>query len=444
MARRPPVETFANEVVGGNSIFFGGAALRLRQTDFARWPLTYADLEPHYAAAEALLEIHGRAGIDPTEPPRSSDYPFPPPPLTAPAQRIFDAASALGLRPFQLPIAINHAGPREPRCLNCFTCDGFPCRIEAKNDVTQTALRAADPRHLTILARVEAARLLMAEGRVVGLEAIDRRGRGRGGRRLVLKARRYLLAAGAIGTPALMLRSGLQAHDASGALGRNLMRHCNGMMGYLFPFRTNPAAVNHKQIGIADFYEEVRGTDGTALGIIQDMCMPPPDVVRELGPPGFRWAAAVSADRLQTLICIAEDDPRPDNRVSLSDDRIDRGRLARHHRDPLLRRGGPSSPRSAARHRPAGAPEGGGPGRQGPPHRQLLACRGDGPVRSLPAGIGAGSELPNVGHSQSVRGGWQLHADLRGREPEPHHHRQRPAGRCAHCRTVSESHRRRC
>src|SRR6185369_14636376 len=64
-------ETYPNEVVGGNSIFFGGAALRLRETDFARWPIRYTDLEPHYAAAERLLEVHGRAGEDPTEPPRS-------------------------------------------------------------------------------------------------------------------------------------------------------------------------------------------------------------------------------------------------------------------------------------------------------------------------------------------------------------------------------------
>ena len=154
------VETFPNEVVGGNSVFFGGATLRLRTTDFARWPISYADLEPHYTAAEALLEVHGRAGEDPCGPPRTGDYPFPPLALTAPARRIHDAAAALGLHPFQLPIAINHFGPREPRCLNCFTCDGFPCRIGAKNDMTQTALKKADPTRLTILARTEVARLV--------------------------------------------------------------------------------------------------------------------------------------------------------------------------------------------------------------------------------------------------------------------------------------------
>jgi choline dehydrogenase-like flavoprotein len=95
------------------------------------------------------------------------------------------------------------------------------------------------------------------------------------------------------------------------------------MMGYVFPFRTNPEHVNHKQICITDDYESVREADGTALGVIQDMCMPPREVVRALGPRGFRWAAAVSAERIQTLLCIAEDDAQADNAVTLSADRKD-------------------------------------------------------------------------------------------------------------------------
>jgi choline dehydrogenase-like flavoprotein len=319
-----PVETFPNEVVGGNSIFFGGATLRLRATDFARWPVGYNELEPHYAAAESLLEVHGREGEDPCEPPRSGGFPFVPLGLTGPAQRIRDAAAALGLRPFQLPIALNHRGAREPRCINCFTCDGFPCRIGAKNDVTQTALKKADPARLAILARTIAARLVVAtDGRITGVEVIGRDGGPDGRRRLTLRARAYVLSAGTIGTAALMLRSGLAPLDHSGALGHHLMRHCNAMVGYLFPFRTNPERVNHKQICITDRYESVRATDGTALGVIQDMCMPPREVVRVLGPRGFRWAAAVSADRLQTLLCVAEDESRAENRVELVAGRTD-------------------------------------------------------------------------------------------------------------------------
>ena len=57
--RRTFQRTYPNEVVGGNSVFFGGASLRLRPADFARWPLSYADLAPYYARAEQLLGVHG-------------------------------------------------------------------------------------------------------------------------------------------------------------------------------------------------------------------------------------------------------------------------------------------------------------------------------------------------------------------------------------------------
>ena len=43
---------YPNEVLGGMSVFYGGASLRLRERDFARWPIDYADLEPYYCKAE--------------------------------------------------------------------------------------------------------------------------------------------------------------------------------------------------------------------------------------------------------------------------------------------------------------------------------------------------------------------------------------------------------
>jgi len=216
---------------------------------------------------------------------------------------------------FETPSALNYGGGRLPTCVRCFTCDGFPCRIGAKNDVTQTALRHADPDHLTVLARTVAARLVQRDGRATELEAIA----ADGGAKVALRARAFVVSAGAIGTPALLLRSGFDRHDRSGSIGRYLMRHCNGMVGYLFPFRTNPERVNHKQICVSDLYESRRAEDGTAVGVIQDMCMPPPEVVHALGPAGFRWAASLSAGFIQTLICIAEDEPQAGNRVSLTE-----------------------------------------------------------------------------------------------------------------------------
>ena len=59
--------------VGGPSVFYGGASLRYRESDFtpdpqvhgasgAQWPLTYGELEPFYTLAEQLLGVVGTTG----------------------------------------------------------------------------------------------------------------------------------------------------------------------------------------------------------------------------------------------------------------------------------------------------------------------------------------------------------------------------------------------
>src|SRR5262245_53860218 len=73
--------------VGGNTKVYGAALPRFRQKDFEAveheggtspaWPIRYEDLEPYYTRAEAIYRVHGESGDDPTEPPRSSPYPFP-------------------------------------------------------------------------------------------------------------------------------------------------------------------------------------------------------------------------------------------------------------------------------------------------------------------------------------------------------------------------------
>ena len=62
--------------VGGNTKFFGATLFRLRREDFGElrhhgglspaWPIRYEDLEPYYAQAEALYQVHGarRRGLD--------------------------------------------------------------------------------------------------------------------------------------------------------------------------------------------------------------------------------------------------------------------------------------------------------------------------------------------------------------------------------------------
>ena len=302
-----------NETVGGMSVFYGGASLRLRPADFDRWPFGYEDLEPWYAEAEHLLGVHGSAGADPLEPPRSSAYPFPAVPCSPPAERIRNAGEALGHHPFPIPLAIDFTGAGGSRCVRCNTCDGFPCAIEAKNDAAGL-LRHAERKDLVVRAGVVVRRLALRGERVVRACCADQES----GDPLAFEAPLFVLAAGALGSPAILLRSGL-GRGANPPVGRFLMRHCNAVVAALFPFETNPGQVFHKQLCFTDFYEERRASEGLAVGVIQDICTPDAAVVRRAaGRAGGFFLRPAVVRRLQNLLCVAEDEPNPDNRVTLA------------------------------------------------------------------------------------------------------------------------------
>lgn len=312
--QRQPEFDYPNEVVGGMSIFYGGAAIRLRQTDFTEWPIVYSDLEEYYKKAESLYEVHGIPNCDPFEPPRSSDFEFATPELTKPAHRIYLAAKKLGYRPFPLPLAINYHNQSRPICSNCFTCDGFPCKTEAKNDTTTTALKKSSPSHLKIYTGLIANKLLSKDNIITGLECIKQETK----EKFNISAKLFVISAGAIQSPALLLRSDIQKYDQSNSLGRYLMRHCNGIVGAVFPYKINPENTNHKQVGITHFYEDMREISGKAVGIIQDMCMPPREAVKHFAPKGLGQISSLLSSYIQSLICIAEDTPQFENKVSLN------------------------------------------------------------------------------------------------------------------------------
>lgn len=304
-----------HEVVGGSSVFYGGASLRMRPQDLAEWPLTYEELEPHYTRAEKLLDVHGEAGSDPTEPPRSAPYPRAAIELTAPARRIRDAGRRLGWQPFPLPMALNFSDPSRPRCILCNTCDGYPCKIEAKNDVAATILRRAQAQGLEIRAGAAAVRLAREGKSVRRVECVDVDSRAV----LAFEAERFVVAGGALQTPALLLRSGLQATSGGHWIGCRLMRHCNAVLTGVFRERTNPEGVFHKQLCFTDFYDDVRERLGTATGTIQDIYTPAASVIEQHAPRGLKRVAGWLSAYMQNLLCIAEDDAREENTVTLGE-----------------------------------------------------------------------------------------------------------------------------
>jgi len=324
--------------VGGKSVFYGAASLRLREADFRGgrrfaqppvplsldWPFDYADLAPWYDQAEREIGVAGVAGAAPHEPPRAGDYPARPAPFGTVAQRVAGAARALGMRPFPIPLAINFAGAHDrAQCIECMTCDLFPCKIEAKNDLSVTLLPAARVLGAEIRDRTVAIRLLRNGSRIDGVECLHTAT----GERSTVRADLYVVSAGAIPTPALLLRSGLGDAGPNGRLvGRYLMRHCSGIVIGVFPFRTNPERKFHKQLAVTDFYFGKPGmTPEGPWGSIQSLQTPPPEFVRHEAPypRPVPWIAAKSLEFQSYLLCMAEDLPRHENRVDVDTARTD-------------------------------------------------------------------------------------------------------------------------
>jgi choline dehydrogenase-like flavoprotein len=167
--------------VGGNTKVYGGALFRWRDRDFDQvvhkggispsWQLKYQDFEPYYTQAEQLYAVHGQHGLDPTEPPASSAYPYPPIQHEQRIQEISDALKDKGLQPFYLPLAIklNEVNRRLSDCIRCNTCDGFPCLVDAKGDADVTCVRPAEQfDNVTLITEAKVQRLLTsASGREV-------------------------------------------------------------------------------------------------------------------------------------------------------------------------------------------------------------------------------------------------------------------------------------
>jgi choline dehydrogenase-like flavoprotein len=332
---------YPDELVGGNSVVYGAASLRMREADFTMgsllstatrperafvdWPIRYADLEPYYGEAEQLLSVAGVAGQDPTEPPRHGSYPDTPAPYSSPARAMADAAAARGLHPFPLPLAINFGGRGgRARCIQCLTCDLFPCKIGAKNDLAVTVLPEAIRRGAVVRPRTIAERLLVEHGRVAGVACVDADTR----ERFTVRADGYVVSAGAIASPALLLRSGLGALEPNGRLiGRHLMRHCSGIVVGLLMRRANPERSFHKQVAITDFYFGPAGTPPDAgcewWGTIQGLQVPPAEYFTSQAPFPIGQIGAATLERHLYALCLAHDEPNPDNRVALHPTRRD-------------------------------------------------------------------------------------------------------------------------
>jgi choline dehydrogenase-like flavoprotein len=250
--------------VGGTSVFYAAAAERPERHDLESvgglahptggWPVGYDAFLPYFQQAEELLSVRGEA--DPL-----SDQPGPR--LAAPA--LSDAEAALfedlrkaGLHPYRAHEALR----RLPGCDDCLgrKCPR-PCKMDGRSAGVEPALATGNA---LLLANCAVEELIETSGRITGLRVAT------GGRDFVLKASAVILAAGALHSPRLLLRS-TDSHAAgcansSGWVGRGLMFHLSEMVA-LWPRRGSPPVGATRAVSFRDIYTH----EGNRLGLVQSM-----------------------------------------------------------------------------------------------------------------------------------------------------------------------------
>ena len=326
---------YTHYCVGGNTKFWGSVLYRMRREDFQAidhqegispaWPIDYDTLAPYYDRAERLYHVRGAHGLDPTEPPRGP-FPHEHVPHAEGMEIIVGKLREMGLHPAPLPLGLQRPGEADG-CLLCNTCNSFACKVHAKSEADVVCVRPAIRRsNVTLWTNACATRLITdASGRRVVAAEIDHDGRPE---RVV--APLFVVAAGAINSAALLLRSKNERHPAglansSGLVGRRYMAHLATMMQGFHPLKRN-STVFQKTVGVNDYYLRGRNTP-YPLGAIQSQGRTHGVMAQTVVPWIPLWAYDAWVARGVDWLVMSEDLPRFENRISLTD----QGKIQLHY-----------------------------------------------------------------------------------------------------------------
>lgn len=329
--------------VGGNSKVYGAALFRLRECDFEEiihaggispaWPLKYKDFAPYYDTAEALFHVHGVRGEDPTEPPTSKPYAYPPVKHEPKVAELSDKLTGIGLKPFHLPLGIlldqkedGFATPTST-CIRCTAFDGFPCPLNGKADAQVMCIdpMLAEHKNVTLMTNAYVTKLgTDPSGRRVDAVHVERNGQQE-----IYSATVVVVACGSLSSALLLLRSANDRHpnglaNGSDQVGRNYLRH--EMSVVMAVMRHVNETVFQKTLALSDFYF---GSDDWdyPLGLIQMTAASHADQVKgEALPEWLEWLPDMPFDEIarhsMDFWLQAEDLPHPENRVYYKDGKV--------------------------------------------------------------------------------------------------------------------------
>lgn len=260
---QPPIPVPVAKTIGGTTVINSGTCFRAPEPVLDAWRSEFGiswagELGDDYAEAEEFLHV---TQLDPELMGRNG-------------QLAMEGAAAIGAS--GAPIHRN-AGS----CVQCSSCP-YGCAIDAKRGMHVSYLPRAVAAGARVRARVEARRVLAEDGRAVGVACAARSANGRT-RSYTVRARRAVIAAGgALGTPELLLRSGL----GGAQVGRN--------------FHIHPAC----WVG-ARYAEEVRGWEGVMQSFYVDQWEPRGVLLEATFTPlafGGAWLPGTGVEHQRSLL----------------------------------------------------------------------------------------------------------------------------------------------
>ena len=207
--------------VGGSTTVNWTTSIRTPQPTLDYWQsefgLTFQaqnNLQPFFTKAEQRLNIQ----------------PWPVPPNMNNA-RLQQGCEALGWHSSVISRNVNG-------CANLGYC-GMGCPINAKQSMLVSTIPAAMANGARLISRISVRKLRWQGERVTAVDAVpvDQYFQPRSDVRITITAKHYIVAAGAIGSPALLLRS--KVPDPSGRLGKHTYLHPSVISGALFDEAVN-------------------------------------------------------------------------------------------------------------------------------------------------------------------------------------------------------------
>jgi choline dehydrogenase-like flavoprotein len=273
-----PLNTARVKGVGGSTLHWQGMVMRLHESDFEGtagtgddpdWPITYEELRPYYAEVERAFGVSG-ADDNPFAPPREAPFPLPAFPPSYSDSLFAPACEELGISMHSVPNARN-SEPYDGRseCVGYGTCQPV-CPSGAKYSA-DAHIEKATQRGARVIDRAPVQRIETDDEGDTATAAVYATPDGETHRQ---EARQFVLAAGGVEIPRLLLLSQNDAHpdglaNSSGLVGRFFMDHLFAGAGGTIDQRTRQNHIGFLTSETHQFYDDpgqaVRDRDGTVV-----------------------------------------------------------------------------------------------------------------------------------------------------------------------------------